>query len=47
LNSLEIGTAFDPFEYREAAALIRVLLALVTVVNVFGSAQRKTLLHES
>lgn len=33
---LEIMTAFHLFEYREAAALIIVLLALVTVINLMG-----------
>lgn len=33
---LEIMTAFHLFEYREAAALIIVLLALVTVINLIG-----------
>lgn len=33
---LEIMTAFHLFEYREAAALILVLLALVTAINLIG-----------
>ncbi|HLN22353.1 MAG TPA: phosphonate ABC transporter, permease protein PhnE [Patescibacteria group bacterium] len=33
---LEIMTAFNLFEYREALALIMVLLAMVTVINVVG-----------
>jgi len=42
---LEIVTAFHLFEYREASALILVLLALVTSVNFFGAALRRSLLH--
>ncbi len=34
---LEIITAFHLFEYREALALILVLLALVTLINFFGA----------
>jgi len=34
---LEIITAFHLFEYREALALILVLLALVTLINFFGT----------
>lgn len=34
---LEIMTAFHLFEYREAAALILVLLALVTAINLIGA----------
>jgi phosphonate transport system permease protein len=37
---LEIITAFHLFEYREAAALIIVLLALVTLINVAGATLR-------
>jgi phosphonate transport system permease protein len=44
---LEIVTAFHLFEYREAAALILVLLGLVTAVNFIGSGLRKTFLHGS
>jgi phosphonate transport system permease protein len=42
---LEIVTAFHLFEYREASALILVLLALVTAVNFVGAALRKSFLH--
>ncbi len=42
---LEIVTAFHLFEYREASALILVLLALVTLVNFFGAAMRKGFLQ--
>jgi phosphonate transport system permease protein len=42
---LEIVTAFHLFEYREASALILVLLALVTAVNLVGAALRKGLLR--
>jgi phosphonate transport system permease protein len=42
---LEIVTAFHLFEYREAAALILVLLALITTVNLLGAGMRKTFLH--
>jgi phosphonate transport system permease protein len=42
---LEIVTAFHLFEYREASALILVLLALVTAVNSFGAALRKVFLR--
>ncbi len=38
---LEIITAFHLFEYREASALILVLLALVTVLNLFGAWLRR------
>jgi phosphonate transport system permease protein len=37
---LEIITAFHLFEYREASALIIVLLALVTAINVAGGTLR-------
>lgn len=37
---LEIITAFHLFEYREASALIIVLLALVTLINVAGARLR-------
>jgi len=37
---LELTTAFHLFEYREALALILVLLALVTIINVVGAALR-------
>jgi phosphonate transport system permease protein len=42
---LEIVTAFHLFEYREASALILVLLALVTGVNFAGAAMRKGFLR--
>lgn len=42
---LEIVTAFHLFEYREASALILVLLGLVSAVNFFGAALRKNFLH--
>jgi phosphonate transport system permease protein len=42
---LEIVTAFHLFEYREASALILVLLALVTAVNFAGAALRKGFLQ--
>lgn len=42
---LEIVTAFHLFEYREAAALILVLLALVTVINLLGGWVRGRFLH--
>jgi phosphonate transport system permease protein len=42
---LEIVTAFHLFEYREAAALILVLLTLITTVNIFGAAMRKMFLR--
>ncbi|MBB3103186.1 phosphonate transport system permease protein [Azomonas macrocytogenes] len=41
---LEIITAFHLFEYREALALIGVLLALVTVVNLLGAYIRRRFL---
>lgn len=41
---LEIVTAFHLFEYREASALILILLALVTAVNFFGAAVRRSFL---
>jgi len=41
---LEIVTAFHLFEYREASALILILLALVTVVNALGAALRRSFL---
>jgi phosphonate transport system permease protein len=44
---LEIVTAFHLFEYREASALILVLLTLITAVNFFGAALRKTFLRGS
>ena len=37
---LEIVTAFHLFEYREAMALILVLLGLVTVINLAGDRLR-------
>jgi len=42
---LEIVTAFHLFEYREAAALILVLLGLITGVNVFGATLRRIMLR--
>jgi phosphonate transport system permease protein len=42
---LEIVTAFHLFEYREAAALILVLLALITAVNFFGAGLRRMMLR--
>ena len=42
---LEIVTAFHLFEYREASGLILVLLTLVTLVNFFGAALRKSFLQ--
>lgn len=41
---LEIVTAFHLFEYREASALIVVLLALVTLINLLGARIRAVLL---
>ncbi|MFG1472820.1 phosphonate ABC transporter, permease protein PhnE [Xanthobacter agilis] len=41
---LEIVTAFHLFEYREASALILVLLALVTLINVVGATVRRRFL---
>lgn len=41
---LEIITAFHLFEYREASALIIVLLALVSLLNLFGAWLRWRLL---
>ena len=41
---LEIVTAFHLFEYREALALIIVLLALVTLINLVGARIRAHLL---
>lgn len=43
---LEIMTAFHLFEYREAAALIIVLLALVTVINLIGERIRAQFLGQ-
>ena len=42
---LEIMTAFQLFEYREALALIIVLLALVTAINAIGGRVRERFLH--
>lgn len=42
---LEIITAFHLFEYREAAALIIVLLALVTAINALSAAIRARLVR--
>ena len=42
---LEIVTAFHLFEYREASALILVLLGLVTLINVAGAWVRRRLIH--
>lgn len=44
---LEIITAFHLFEYREALALIGVLLVLVTLVNVLGAAIRRRFLDNT
>jgi len=41
---LEIVTAFHLFEYREASALILLLLALVTLINLFGARVRAAFL---
>ena len=42
---LEIVTAFHLFEYQEAAALILVLLGLVTLINLAGAFVRGRLIH--
>lgn len=44
---LEIITAFHLFEYREASALIMVLLALVTAINVAGARLRARFLGKN
>lgn len=44
---LEIVTAFHLFEYREAAALILVLLALVAGINLLGGVVRARFLQGS
>ncbi len=44
---LEIVTAFHLFEYREASALILVLLSLITTVNFFGATLRQRFLHSA
>lgn len=44
---LEIITAFHLFEYREAFALIMVMLALVTVINLIGGRIRRRFLDEA
>ena len=41
---LEIVTAFHLFEYREASALIVVLLGLVTAITIIGAAARRRFL---
>ena len=41
---LQIVTAFHLFEYREASALILVLLALVSLINLFGARIRAAFL---
>ncbi|MFG1419298.1 phosphonate ABC transporter, permease protein PhnE [Xanthobacter sp. V0B-10] len=41
---LEIVTAFHLFEYREASALILLLLALVTLINLVGASVRRRFL---
>jgi phosphonate transport system permease protein len=41
---LEIITAFHLFEYREASALIIVLLGLVTVITIIGAQLRRRFL---
>jgi len=43
---LEIITAFHLFEYREAAALLIVLLCLVTVITFIGAALRRRFLEQ-
>jgi phosphonate transport system permease protein len=42
---LEIVTAFHLLEYREASALVLLLLALITAVNFFGAALRRRFLR--
>ena len=42
---VEIVTAFHLFEYREASALILLLLAMVSTTGAIGAALRKRLLH--
>lgn len=42
---LEIMTAFQLFEYREALALILLLLVLVTAINFISKRTRKRFLH--
>ena len=44
---LEIVTAFHLFEYREALALIAVLLALVSLVNLLGAQIRRRFLDST
>lgn len=44
---LEIITAFHLFEYREAAALIILLLILVTAINLVGGALRSRFLDQA
>ena len=44
---LEIITAFHLFEYREAAALIILLLVLVSMINVIGGWIRRRFLDQS
>lgn len=44
---LEIITAFHLFEYREALALIAVLLALVSLVNLLGAQIRRRFLDHT
>jgi phosphonate transport system permease protein len=44
---LEIITAFHLFEYREAAALIILLLILVSVINVIGGWVRRRFLDQT
>lgn len=44
---LEIITAFHLFEYREALALIGVLLVLVTLVNLLGAFIRRRFLDRT
>ena len=43
---LEIITAFHLFEYREASALILVLLALVTAIKLVGATLRRRFLGQ-
>jgi phosphonate transport system permease protein len=44
---LEIVTAFHLFEYREASALILLLLALVSLINLFGGKVRAAFLGKT
>ena len=42
---LELITAFHLFEYREASALILVMLGLVSAINLIGARIRRRLVH--